>query len=325
LENLIPDQARLYYEMLRIRLIEEALAKKYIEQKMRCPMHLCIGQEAVPVGISSALTEEDQVFGNHRSHGYYLAKGGNLKAMIAEIYGKTTGCSGGRGGSMHLIDLKVGFLGCTSIVGGTIPLGLGAAMAAKMKGENRIIVAYFGDGCFEEGVLHESLNFASLKGLPIIFVCENNRYSVYTNLQTRQPERPMHKVAEAHGWEVNSGDGNDLEYVAEIARKAVSRIKTNERPQFLEFETHRWVEHCGHEYDDHLNYRSEVEIKSWKNRCPIKQLETKLISNSTINSEDLNSYRNTITEEIKESFKFAEASPYPSLGSLYEFSNIKPS
>jgi len=317
----ISEQAKLYYEMLRIRLVEEVLAERYSQEEMRCPMHLCIGQEAVPVGVCSALTTSDMVFGNHRAHGYYLAKGGDLNKMVAEIYGKTDGCCGGRGGSMHLIDLDVNFMGSTPIVAGTVPLGLGTALASKLRGKDQITVVFFGDGCFEEGVVHESFNYAALMGLPVIFVCENNEYSVYTHLESRQPDRPMNKIAEAHGWEVDTGNGNDLKQVAEISLQAVSRVKTNGRPQFLEFDTYRWIEHCGPNDDDHLGYRPPDQVASWKKKCPVKHMETQLLSDKIITQKDLDSYRQSIMDEIELSFKFAQASPFPSPESLYQFSN----
>ena len=288
-------------------------------------MHLCIGQEAVPIGVCSILTKSDMVFGNHRAHGYYLAKGGNLNKMVAEIYGKAEGCCGGRGGSMHLIDLDVNFMGSTPIVAGTVPLGLGTALASKLRGKDQITVVFFGDGCFEEGVVHESFNYAALMKLPVIFVCENNEYSVYTHLESRQPDRPIYKIAEAHGWEVDSGNGNDLNEVTEISRKAVSRLKTSGNPQFLEFSTYRWVEHCGPNDDDHLNYRSPDQVASWKKKCPVKHMETHLLSKKIISQEDLDSYRQSILDEIELSFEFAKASPFPSPESLYPSSDIEPS
>ena len=321
----IPEQIKPYYEMLRIRLVEETLAERYSEQEMRCPMHLCIGQEAVPVGVCSTLTTSDIVFGNHRAHGYYLAKGGDLNKMIAEIYGKVDGCCGGRGGSMHLIDLDVNFMGCTPIVAGTVPLGLGTGLASKLRGKDQITVVFFGDGCFEEGVVHESFNYAALMELPVIFVCENNEYSVYTNLESRQPDRPMNKIAEAHGWDVGSGNGNDLNQVAKITQQAVSRIKAHGRPQFLEFDSYRWVEHCGPNEDDHLDYRPADQVALWKKKCPVLQMQTQLLSEKSISQEELDSYRQSILEEIELSFNFAKASPFPSPESLYQFSNTNPS
>src|SRR3989338_9607744 len=182
----------LYRKLLLIRQTEEKIAEKYQEREMRCPVHLSIGQEAVAVGVCDNLKKEDIVYSNHRCHAHYLAKGGNLNRMIAEIYGKETGCAKGRGGSMHLIDLAAGFGGATPIVGNSVPIAVGAAFSNKLKGDKNIAVVFLGDGSTEEGVFHESLNFAILKKLPVLFVCENNLFSVYTNLSERQPKRQIY-------------------------------------------------------------------------------------------------------------------------------------
>ncbi len=307
-----PDELkRLYRVMLRIRRVEEALAHRYTEQQMRCPMHLCIGQEAIAAGVCTALHSSDAVFSNHRAHGHYLAKGGDLNAMVAELYGRASGCCGGRGGSMHLIDLGAGFLGATPIVGGTVPLAVGAAWAAHLKKQDRIGVAFFGDGCFEEGVMHESLNFAALYRLPVLFVCENNNFSVYTPLQERQPARPIHAVAQAHGMDAWSCDGNDVEAVALIAREAVARARAGGGPQFLEFDTYRWREHCGPNFDDELNYRSAEEIATGKERCPILRVRRRLVNEYAVDKTALDEMEQEITREIDAAFRFALESPAP--------------
>lgn len=306
------DQLALFRSMLRIRRIEEALADRYAEQEMRCPMHLCIGQEAIAVGVCAALSGNDVVFGNHRAHGHYLAKGGNLKAMIAELYGRATGCCGGRGGSMHLIDLGVGFMGATPIVGGTVPLAVGSAWAAALTGDPRVSVVFFGDGCFEEGVVHESLNFAALHKLPVVFVCENNEFSVYTRLTERQPDRPIYRVAEAHGVAAYAGDGNDVEAVLSIAQAVVAKARQGEGPQFIELKTYRWREHCGPSFDDDLNYRSKPEIEEGLKDCPIAKLLTRLKQRHVVSSSEVSSFEAEIREEIKEAFQFALASAKPS-------------
>ena len=306
------DQTALFRSMLRIRRIEEALADRYAEQEMRCPMHLCIGQEAIAVGVCAALSSHDVVFGNHRAHGHYLAKGGNLKAMIAELYGRVTGCCGGRGGSMHLIDLGVGFMGATPIVGGTVPLAVGSAWAAALMGEPRVSVVFFGDGCFEEGVVHESLNFAALHKLPVVFVCENNEFSVYTRLTERQPDRPIYRVAEAHGVAAYAGDGNDVEAVLSIAQVAVAKARQGEGPQFIELKTYRWREHCGPSFDDDLNYRSKPEIEDGLKDCPIAKLLTRLKQRNVIASSEVSRFEAEIRQEIQEAFQFALASAKPS-------------
>jgi pyruvate dehydrogenase E1 component alpha subunit len=306
------DQTALFRSMLRIRRIEEALADRYAEQEMRCPMHLCIGQEAIAVGVCAALSGNDVVFGNHRAHGHYLARGGNLNAMLAELYGRVTGCCGGRGGSMHLIDLGVGFMGATPIVGGTVPLAVGSAWAAALMGEPRVSVVFFGDGCFEEGVVHESLNFAALHKLPVVFVCENNEFSVYTRLTERQPDRPIYRVAEAHGVAACTGDGNDVEAVLSIAQAAVAKARQGEGPQFIELKTYRWREHCGPSFDDDLNYRSKPEIESGLKDCPIAKLLTRLKHGNVIASSEVSRFEAEIRDEIKAAFQFALASAKPS-------------
>ncbi len=227
----------IYRSMLRIRMVEKRFSDVYKKQEIRCPMHLSIGQEAVSVGISLFLKKEDHVYSGHRAHAHYLAKGGDLKSMVAEAYGKETGCCGGRGGSQHLIDLNVGFMGSTPIVGGTVPLAVGDAWSAKLQGKSRVTVAYFGDGCFEEGVMHESMNFASLHKLPIIFVCENNKYSVYTNISDRQPSREIHNVAASHGISSFYEDGNNISSVVDTSFNAINNVIKGQGPQFIEFQT----------------------------------------------------------------------------------------
>ena len=302
----------LFRSMLRIRRVEEAIADRYAEQEMRCPMHLCIGQEAIAVGVCAALSENDVMFSNHRAHGHYLAKGGNLNAMVAELYGRSTGCCGGRGGSMHLIDLNVGFMGATPIVGGTVPLAVGAAWAASLKAENRISVIFFGDGCFEEGVVHESLNFAALHKLPILFICENNEFSVYTRLNERQAKRPIYRIAEAHGLTSYVGDGNDVEEVFSIAKTAVDSARQGKGPQFIELSTYRWREHCGPDFDDHLGYRAAQEIEIGLKDCPIAKFTTRLKQNNTLSQADVEQFEAEIDEEVSDAFKFALSSAKPS-------------
>jgi len=302
----------LFRSMLRIRRVEEAIADRYAEQEMRCPMHLCIGQEAIAVGVCAALSENDVMFSNHRAHGHYLAKGGNLNAMVAELYGRSTGCCGGRGGSMHLIDLNVGFMGATPIVGGTVPLAVGAAWAALLKAENRISVIFFGDGCFEEGVVHESLNFAALHKLPILFICENNEFSVYTRLNERQAKRPIYRIAEAHGLTSYVGNGNDVEEVFSIAKTAVDSARQGKGPQFIELSTYRWREHCGPDFDDHLGYRAAQEIEIGLKDCPIAKFTTRLKQNNTLSQADVEQFEAEIDEEVSDAFKFALSSAKPS-------------
>lgn len=311
-------QLRLLRTMLRIRRVEEVLADRYAEQEMRCPMHLCIGQEAIAAGVCEALRTEDKVFSNHRAHGHYLAKGGSLKAMIAELYGRATGCCGGRGGSMHLIDLEAGFMGATPIVGGTVPLAVGSAWAASLKDSSYVTVVFFGDGCFEEGVVHESLNFAALHKLPIVFVCENNDFSVYTRRNERQPDRPIFRIAEAHGMPAIVADGNDVEQVLTMAKTAIENARTGCGPQFLEFDTYRWREHCGPDFDDHLDYRSAQEIEAGMSDCPIGRYVKLLQQQDLLDGQQFSRMEERIREEISAAFEFALASRKPTIDDARE-------
>ncbi len=308
-----------YRDMLRIRRVEERIAELYPEQEMRCPVHLCIGQEAIAVGVAAALDKKDYVLSNHRSHGHYLSKGGNLKAMMAELYGKATGCTQGKGGSMHLMDLSVGFLGAAPIVSSTIPLAVGAAFGSVMKKEKKVTVPFFGEAATEEGVFHESLNFAQLKKLPVIFVCENNLYSVYSPLSVRQPrERQIFEMAEGHGMVSCQADGNDVESVAALAQEAVARARRGEGPTFLEFMTYRWLEHCGPNDDTSAGYRSEAECQEWRKKCPIQRAEKKLRESGDLTEEAIDSMHQELDAEIAEAVTFAKQSPFPAKNLVWE-------
>jgi len=213
---------KLYYKILRIRNIELEVSKRYVEQKMRCPVHLSIGQESVPVSICENLKKKDEVVTAHRSHAHYLAKGGNLKSMIAELHGKISGCALGRGGSMHLIDNSANVNAAVPIVGSTIPIAVGASWGLGLQNKNNFVCVFFGDGATEEGVFQESLNFASLHNLKILFICENNFYSVYTNIYTRRDKSfSLKKFVESHGIKYFNGDGNDVE---DVFNKIMERL-----------------------------------------------------------------------------------------------------
>lgn len=307
------DTARyLYAQMLRIRMVEEAIADLYPKQEMRCPVHLCIGQEAVAVGVCAALSADDYVLSGHRSHGHYLAKGGDLKAMLAEFYGKATGCCQGKGGSMHLIDLAAGFLGAVPIVGSTIPIAVGTALGSVMRGESRVTAVFFGEGATEEGVFHESLNFAALKKLPVVFVCENNLYSVYSPLVVRQPAgREVVALARSHGIESVQGDGNDVAMVYGLMQQALHRIRHAGGPVFLELHTYRWREHCGPYYDNDLGYRTPEEFEIWQQRCPLAIFAARLLATHVLTPADLVQMRQEIAAEIQAALAYAQESPFP--------------
>ncbi|MBT7960115.1 MAG: dehydrogenase [Akkermansiaceae bacterium] len=302
---------RLYRSMLRVRMIERAIAAEYSNQEMRCPVHLSIGQEVAAAAVCDVLRQEDWALSSHRSHAHYLAKGGDLNRMIAELYGKATGCTGGFGGSMHLTDLKAGFIGATPIVGSSIPIAVGAALSVKQRGLDKVVVAFFGDGALETGVAHESMNFASVHQLPILFVCENNLYSVYSPLSVRQPpNRPLCELPKAHGILSDSIIGDDALAVLGRAERLIATTRESLQPTFLEIGVYRWVEHCGHQEDDHLGYRPDAEIADWQSRDALTILEAGIPSGvrETMAAE--------IDQEIAQAFQFARQSEFPSADSL---------
>ena len=302
---------KLHSEMLFIRLVEEMIVKKYHEQKMRCPVHLSIGQEAAAVGVCNALLKKDRIFSNHRSHGHYLAKKGNLKKMLAEIYGKYSGCCGGRGGSMHLFDKSKNITASVPLVSSSIALAVGSGLSSKIDNSKEITVSFLGDGSVEEGIFHESLNFASINKLPIIFVCENNLYSVYTPINERQPKRPFNKLGEAHGVKSYVCNGNDVLKVNEITKKLVKGCRLNRGPFFLTLNTYRHREHCGPNYDNNIGYRTEKEFNLWKKKDPIKIFEKKLIKNYGFNEKQLDKLKLKLNKSIYKNFNYAEKSKLP--------------
>jgi pyruvate dehydrogenase E1 component alpha subunit len=241
--------------------------------------------------------------------------------MLAEIYGKATGCCKGMGGSMHLIDLSVNVLGTTPIVGSIIPIAVGAAFSAWMKNEKKVTVIFLGRAATEEGVFFESLNFAALKKLPILFVSEDNLFSVYSPLADRQPkERDNLSLAKSFGIAGTRGDGNNIETVYDLTRKGVEHIKRGDGPYFLEFETYRWREHCGPGYDNDLGYRNPDEFEEWHQRCPVENFEKKMLDASLIEKTQINQMRCDIQEEVESAFEFAKSSPFPNASQA--FSNI---
>jgi TPP-dependent pyruvate/acetoin dehydrogenase alpha subunit len=308
---------QLYGEMLRIRMIEEEIAARYPQEKMRCPVHLSIGQEAVAVGVSSVLRRTDQIVTTHRCHAHYLAKGGDLKAMLCELMGREPGCCSGRGGSMHLFDLNAGVLLSLPIVAASIPIGVGAAFAMKRKKQDNVAVIYLGDASVEEGVFHESANFAALHRLPAIFLCENNLYSVYTPLRERQPPRPITELARGHGLETELIDGNDVFAVREAATTAAARARAGKGPSFIQADTYRWREHCGPNYDNTLGYRTPQEFEDWKGRDPLLELRRR--AGATLSDASAKGMERTIADEVTAAFAFAEAAPFPDPRTIGKF------
>ncbi len=296
---------RLYRSLYRIRRVEEEVARLYPTDRIKSPVHLSIGQEAVSVGVCDTLRPDDVVFGSYRGHALYLAKGGDLKAMIAELFGRAGGCSRGKGGSMHLIDPEAGVMGTSAVVGTTIPNAVGYAYALQYRRTDRIVASFFGDGATEEGVFAESLNFAALKRLPVLFVCENNRYAIHTHQGRRQATPAICDRAIAHGVPAERIADNDVLELQGRAAEAIARVRAGEGPRFIEVMTYRWQEHVGPGRDYHLGYRGEDEARPWMANDQVRRLAA-LVDPSrraVIEAE--------VEAEIAGAVAFAEASPFP--------------
>jgi TPP-dependent pyruvate/acetoin dehydrogenase alpha subunit len=302
----------LLFQMKRIRFVEEEIARRYAENHMRCPTHLSTGQEGVAAAVGLALRRDDLAVSGHRAHAHYLGKGGNLAAMLAELYGKATGCARGHGGSMHLVDESVGFMGSTAIVAGTVPVGVGLAYGIKLKRTDQVSCVFLGDAATEAGVFFESVNFAVVKRLPVIFICENNLYSVYSPLRVRQPEgRRIYDMVGGLGLPATHGNGNDAVDVWHQTTAALAGIRADGGPRFLEFSTYRWREHCGPLYDNDLGYRSEAEFLEWKEKDPIDTLASSLLAKADVSRERIRQMDTEIEHEVNAAFEFAESSPDP--------------
>ena len=302
---------QLYRSMLRVRRVEEKIIDVYWSDKIKSPVHLSIGQEAVATGVCEALEPEDILFATYRSHHAYLAKGGDMKAMIAELYGKVTGCARGKGGSMHLIDPEHGVAGTSAVVGTTIANALGYAFAVKLRKEKKVVAVFFGDGAVDEGVFHESINFAALKQLPVLFICENNQFAVHSPHMTRRVEDNLIERARVYGVPAQRIEGNDVLAIHEQTIQAVESIRNGEGPQFLECMTYRWKEHVGPGDDFHLGYRTPEEMRPWIDDDQLVRAETQLDADvaSNIKAE--------VENEVTTAFEFAEESPFPDTSELY--------
>lgn len=304
----------LYKTMLRIRFCEESIVNPILNREIFCPCHLYSGQEAVATGICASLTKKDYVFSNHRSHGHFIAKGGSMAEMLAEIYCRETGCSRGRGGSMHLIDPGVGMLGSAPIVSGTISLALGAALASFIRQEDRVAVTFFGDGATGEGVLYESLNYAALMKLPIVFVCENNLYATHMPICECRVQNAIRKIADPFCIENSEVDGNNVLAVYEAGKKAVEKCRSGKGPFFLECLTYRLRGHVGP--DDniqglHTDIRPQEEVDEWIKKDPIKNFEDHLILHYNVDKGALQKTRMDVEAEVVAAHAFAKNSPYP--------------
>ncbi len=300
----------LYSVMLRIRMIEERLAGLYPSGKMRTPVHFSIGQEAVSAGVCTMLNNKDMVFASHRSHAAYFAKGGSLKEMMAELYGRLNGCCRGKGGSQHLSSFEKNMYSAP-ILGEMIAVAVGAGLAFSLDKAKQVSVVFFGDAALEEGIFAESVNFAVIKKLPVLFVCENNFYSTHTHIRFRQPDIPIYKRVRAMGIASRQIDGNNILQVCSAGKDAIKLCRQAKGPFFLECITYRYREHVGPNYDFNNPYRTREDVACWMKRCPIKKLQKILVRDGIFTLRGINSLKEKINYEIDRAIEYAENSPWP--------------
>lgn len=314
----------LLLSMHRIRECEESLVGPISMGEVRTPCHLYTGQEAVAAGVIACFTDKDHIFGTHRSHGHYIAKGGNLRRMMAEIFCRETGCAKGRGGSMHLIAPEKGMLGAAPIVGGTVPLALGAALAAHIRGDKRVAAAFFGDGATGEGGIYESLNFASLLKLPMVFVCENNLYATHMPIRECRNSEHINRIAQPFNIKSWRVDGNNVLKVYETAKEAVALCRAGKGPVFIECLTYRFHGHVGP--DDaiqgvHTDIRPPAELKRWLKNDPIVNFERYLVSKKLMTPAAIKGIKRKALAEAVDAVAFARKSPRPNPRDLEKYVN----
>ncbi len=305
------DIERIYRSLRLVRRVEEEIVRIYSTDSIKSPVHLSIGQEAVSVGICDALRADDVIAPTYRGHAAYLAKGGSLNGMMAELYGKSTGVAGGKGGSMHLVDISRNVLGASAVVGSTIPVAIGYAFALKSMKTDRIVVAFFGDGATEEGVFAESLNFAALRKLPILFVCENNFYAIHAPLSRRWATHKLCERVATYDIPAYRCDDGDVLKLRSLAAAAVARLRDGAGPIFIECHVYRWREHVGPNADFDAGYRSVAEMTPWLKNDQVARLAALIApeKRAVIEAE--------IERDISDAVRFAETSPFPTTEALY--------
>jgi len=300
-------------QMMRVRMFEDKCAELYTQERIRGFLHLYDGEEAIATGIIPVLQPEDRIVATYREHGHALLRGIPMKAVLAEMYGKAEGCSGGRGGSMHLFDAATNFFGGNAIVGGGLPLAVGLGLADRMRNETHVTACFFGEGAVAEGEYHESMNLAALWGLPVLFVCENNRYAMGTALDRSESETDIHAKAAIYKIGSEAVDGMDVIAVEAAARRAIHTVRETGNPYFLECRTFRFRAHSM--FDAQL-YRTKEEIEDWRKRGPILRFQTWLLENKMIHEEDIAAIEATIRAEIDEAVAFAEAGRWEPIDTL---------
>ncbi|MCU0590263.1 MAG: thiamine pyrophosphate-dependent dehydrogenase E1 component subunit alpha [Desulfobacterales bacterium] len=308
-----------FYRMMQtIRLFESRIADLYARGTVPGLAHLYIGEEAVAAGVCGALRPDDFITSTHRGHGHVIAKGAELKPMMAELFGRRTGYCKGKGGSMHIADMNMGILGANGIAGGGLPIAVGAGWSAKWRGTDQVTVCFFGDGASNNGTFHESLNLASLHKLPVIFVCENNQYGISVCQVKHQPILDIATRATSYDMPGSIADGNDVTAVYESAAKAVRRARAGEGPSLLEFKTYRWRGHHEGDPNQGERYRTKEEIAQWIEKCPIQRLVAKLVREKISDRKDLDEIDREITAAIDAAVEFATQSEFPAIEEMYE-------
>ena len=308
----------LYTTMLKIRLFEERIVDLYARGLVPGLAHLYIGEEAVAAGVCAVLRQDDYITSTHRGHGHVIAKGADLKLMMAELFGKKTGYCKGKGGSMHIADMEIGILGANGIAGGGLPIAVGSGMSSKWRSTDQVTACFFGDGASNNGTFHESLNLASLHKLPVIFVCENNLYGISVNQKKHQPITDIAIRATSYDMPGLVVDGNDIREVYEAASKAVGRARAKEGPTLIECKTYRWRGHHEGDPNQGTRYRTKDEIGDWKKKDPIERLGKRLIADKLITKKKMDTVEKEISEEIDRAVAFANKSEFPALEELYE-------
>lgn len=308
----------LYRKMITIRLFEEKIIDLYARGFIPGLAHLYIGEEAVAAGVCANLRKDDYITSTHRGHGHVIAKGAELKYMMAELFGKKTGYCKGKGGSMHIADIDIGVLGANGIAGGGIPIAVGAALSSKMRKTDQVTVCFFGDGASNNGVFHEGLNFASVHDLPVVFVCENNLYGISVSQKQHQAIQDISIRAVAYNMPGISINGNDVCVVYEASSKSIQRARAGEGPTLIECKTYRWRGHHEGDPNQGKRYRTMDEVKEWMEKCPIKKLEEKMLGEKILTKAKMNKIKEEIKIEIEEAEEFANLSPFPDAKDIYE-------
>lgn len=305
----------LYKKLLLIRRSEEIIIENYKDDEMKTPMHMSMGGEAIPVGVCTALNQNDQVFGTYRSHALYFAKGGDINCFFAEMYGKITGVAKGKGGSMHLSYPEKNFLATSAVVGTTIPVGVGAAYANRIKKNKRLVAVFFGDGAIDEGAFWESLNLACVLVLPIIFVCEDNSFAVHTPAHARHGYREISEVVSKFKCKVLQTDSTDAREIFELTKNAIKILERHRAPVFMHLKYYRYLEHVGVYEDFSAGYRSKREFDKWFKKDPIKMMAKRLIEDG-YNKEELLKIDNKIKDDTVSALRFAKKSKFPKASEL---------